>query len=610
MQSYKTRYERKTTTMRHRQWLWAAMALVTFMMFSLAPLVQAQNYMFSVPELKMDVHVQRDASVYIAYDITFENHGDPIDIVDIGLPHSNYNFSTMSASIDGVPLDDIRTSEYIATGVEVHLEEHAIPSGQQGRFRFECVMPDMVYQDTTNGDNASLRITPTWFDGSVVQGTSTIQVAIHAMPGITLDELLYQDEKAAFTNKEMIGDKAVAFWQWEQVSATHEHLVGISFPKRGMDRVVEMSAFTLFMKWAGENLAFLVPIIWVVNLVAFGFLFFRFTGGTGFGIFIFLVVFLGNFLVAAQLAICVLPILLLLIAGNETILRRRKQKYLPAVVQVEGGGIKRGLAAPEAAVLLELPRNKVLMLVLFGMLKKGVLRQIQASPLKVKIVEAFRGTKDERAKVAQQKGIVLHAYEHAFLDTLEKEDYKAVHKIDFKDAMENLIKHTVKRVKGFDLSDTQEYYISIIKRATEQAEGIGDIPEREKNLDRNLEWIIMNDRYDRPFEMSGHTYRPVWMRTSSWGGIGASSSGGGGGLSMGPSDSGSTSFGDVAGSFAGWTENTMGKMADAVAPDFGGILDLSKFSSGSGGGGGGGGSGCACACAGCACACACAGGGR
>lgn len=609
MQSYKTRYERKRATMRRMQWLWVAIALFTIIMFSLAPLVQAQNYLFSVPELKMDVHVQRDASVYIAYDITFENHGDPIDIVDIGLPHSNYNFSTMSASIDGMPLDDIRTSEYIATGVEVHLEEHAIPPGQQGRFRFECVMPDMVYQDTTNGDNASLRITPTWFDSSVVQGTSSIQIAIYAMPGITLDELLYQDEKAAFTNKEMLGDQAVAFWQWEQTSATHEHLVGISFPKRGMDRVVEMSAFTLLMKWAEENLAFLVPIIWLANIVAFGFLFFRFTGGTGFGIFVFLLVFLGSFLVEAQLAPCVLPILLLLIAGNEAILRRRKRKYLPAVVQVEGGGIKRGLAAPEAAVLLEIPRTKVLMLVLFGMLKKGVLQQVQASPLKVKIIESFRGTKDERTKVAQQKGVVLHAYEHAFLDILEKESYKAVHKIDFKDAMENLIKHTVKRVKGFDLSDTQDYYRTIIKRAMEQAESIGDIPEREKNLDRNLEWIIMNDRYDRPFEMSGHTYRPVWMRTS-LGGIGASSSSGGGigGSSKGPSDSGSTSFGDVAGSFAGWTENTMGKMADAVSPDFGGILDLSKLESSSGGGGGG--SGCACACAGCACACACAGGGR
>ena len=95
-----------------------------------------------------------------------------------------------------------------------------------------------------------------------------------------------------------------------------------------------------------------------------------------------------------------------------------------------------------------------------------------------------------------------------------------------------------------------------------------------------------------------------------------------------PSVGGKTSFGDVAASFAGWTENTMGNMADAIAPgslqvkgasgviNLGGVDkvtgDIFKSlatSSGSGGGSGGGG-GCACACAGCACACACAGGGR
>ncbi|NLF07801.1 MAG: hypothetical protein GX594_07445, partial [Pirellulaceae bacterium] len=90
---------------------------------------------------------------------------------------------------------------------------------------------------------------------------------------------------------------------------------------------------------------------------------------------------------------------------------------------------------------------------------------------------------------------------------------------------------------------------------------------------------------------------------------------------------GTTSFGDVAASFTGWAENTMGGMASAISPGSlslsdksGGFLNLSgvdhvagEFFSALGkssGGGGGGGGGCACACAGCACACACAGGGR
>ncbi len=125
----------------------------------------AQSYSFRVPELKLQVTVQPDGSARLAYDITFENEGTPIDIIDIGLPHSDYSIGTMSASINGDELTDIRTSEYIDIGVEIHLDDRAIPTGGTGVLHFEATMPDMVYQDTTNKELASLRITPTWFEG-------------------------------------------------------------------------------------------------------------------------------------------------------------------------------------------------------------------------------------------------------------------------------------------------------------------------------------------------------------------------------------------------------------------------------------------------------------
>ena len=63
----------------------------------------AQSYYFSVPELQMQVYVQADSTVLIEYDITFSNSsfGQAIDIVDIGMPTSDYDFSNMSASVDG-----------------------------------------------------------------------------------------------------------------------------------------------------------------------------------------------------------------------------------------------------------------------------------------------------------------------------------------------------------------------------------------------------------------------------------------------------------------------------------------------------------------------------
>ena len=271
------------------------------------------------------------------------------------------------------------------------------------------------------------------------------------------------------------------------------------------------------------------------------------------------------------------------------------------------------------------------------MLKKGVLRQTQADPLAVEVDEAFRWESkqpptDETQReefcrqAAVKRGIVVHGYELPFLFLLQNNVGKAVRDINFSIPMKRLIESTAARMKGFDLSQTQDYYRSIIRRAIEQAKAIGDIPQREQSIDRNFEWILMDDGF--PTVFGPRPYRPIWTRGSVF------PAGGGGGSTPAPgtpSTAGTPSFGDVSASFAGWAENTMGSLASAISPGSlnmstpsGGFLDLSgadhvagqffqalsEAANSGGRGGGGGGGGCACACAGCACACACAGGGR
>ncbi len=595
----------------------------------------AQTYRFRVPTLQMQVFVQPDASARIVYRITFENSptADAIDIIDIGMPHAGYPIATMRAAINDIPLPTIRPSEYVTPGVEIPLGQHAIQPGQQGVFSLEWIMPDMVYQDTTNREYASLQITPTWFDSDLVIGTTTIQIAIHMLPGIQPDEVLSQRE--AFTDKAIFQDRTVAVWQWPDKRATQAHLVGVSFPQRGMQRVVTMNAVQLAVKWLEDNPGIALGLR-VLIVIALAVAFFRFTGGTGISVFVVLAV-LTFFLLSHAMTLLALPLSLLLIPVTEAIRHRRpKGSYLPAIVQVEGGGIKRGLTAPEAAVLLELPLNKVLALVIFGLLKKGVLRQLQDTPLIVDVAEDFRAknapsAKEREAqqrKSAQNHGIVLHQYELPFLTLIEQQPGVPIPQLDFSVPMKNLIQHVVQRIKHFDLSDTQDYYRRIIQRALNEAQTIGDIPERDQVVDRNLEWILMDPGYRTVLEPRGAPYRPIWIRSTSVGG--SPPSGGGGQPSVAqPGPGGRTSFGDVAASFAGWTENTMGSLASAIAPGAlnvpkagGGVINLSGADKLTGdifkalgeasshGGSGGSGGGCACACAGCACACACAGGGR
>jgi hypothetical protein len=402
--------------------------------------------------------------------------------------------------------------------------------------------------------------------------------------------------------------------------------VGVSFPSAGIGNVQRMSALELAEIWfVGQTTLRLV--LGLLFLGIFTFVFVRLTGGTGWTLW---------FIGAAALTFAFLRWPLSLLFGFLPLLaalylvergrRRRKLPYMPPIAQVEGGGIKRGLTAPEAAALLEMPLNKVLTLIIFGLLKKGVLRQTGEDPFQVEVTEGFRVAKGKqqerlqaRRKAAQEAGVALHTYEQRFLDALDAKPGTPLHKIEFAEAMDWFLANVAKRMKGFDLSDTQDYYRSIVSRAVEQAKAIPEIPAREQALDRDMEWILLDDGYPTVFNTPSYTYRPTWARPS-----------GGGGLPSLPSGSGSgsftPSFSNVAAGFAGWTENTMGSLAAAISPSSlpslagkTGFVNLSgvdkatanvfealaSSSSRSGGGGGGG-----CACAGCACACACAGGGR
>jgi len=589
---------------------------------ALCAVAGAQNYSFEIPEMELHVTVNEDASVTMEYAIMFKcNEGaDPIDVVDVGLPHEGYDISNMSASLDAEPQTDIRVSQYVSPGVEVHLSPQIGP-GESAIFGFECTMPDLVYQDTTNRDNASLRITPTWFEGSLLTGTTHLSIIVYLPDDIEFEQILYQLNKPFSGKLQVQGHKAVA-WVYESTRMDGQHLVGVSFPKQGLDRVVSFTNWELFMRWwthAGGT-RFLVGL---ALLVLFSIFFFRVTGGTGFcAYFIILGVLAILWAASPTLELIFIPFLVLLwvLARHARISATRS--YLPPIASVPGGEIKRGLAVPEAAVMMEEPLGRVLTYVIFGMLKKGLIVETSEEPLTVALVEGYDTTRRERRSIARDRGTTIRGFEQEFLDVIAAGPGVPVRKLDFAKAMKNLVETTAKRLAGFDLDRTREYYQSIIREAWAEAEGIGDLTQRTEYIDNNLGWLMLHDDAGRRFDTwhhSGYRYRPTWTRPTA------------GPSAPAPAPStpvgGRTTGGDVAASFSGWLENVTGRMAGAMdsisvgikeAPSIslagmdkvtGDVLKAMGESSGSGGGFSGGG-GCACACAGCACACACAGGGR
>lgn len=592
--------------------------LVVLAAAGLVPGAGQADYSFSVPKMELAVTPRPDGAVDLEYTVQFkcEPGGQPIDIVDIGLPHAGYDISNMSASLDGGFLPDIRKSEFVSPGVEVHLSD-VIEPGETGTLKFKCTMPDLLYQDSTNKENASLRITPTWWGAQYVQGATDLWIIVHLPLEVKPDQVLYQLNQP-FTEKGVTDKFTFVAWRFPSTSITKAHLVGLSFPK-GDWKVIRSTPWGLAWKWWKESPG--ARVVWaLIMFVLVGIFFFRMTRGTGCVLYVILLVVLGIAWAASPaLEALALPVLLAIWIPAGRAQAAKKRSYLPAIASTPGAGIKRGLTVPEAAVLLEVPLGRVLTLVIFGMLKKGLLTQVQAQPLIVRPGPGYEGGRQARREAAKATGSVIRGYEQEFLEAIAAAPGKPVEEIVFKKPMKELINGTVARMAGFDVEPTREYYRSIMSKAWADAKQIGDLQMRSEFVDENLLWMMMAPNYRDEFSTwhrSGYHYQPRWAGTT------APSAP----APTGPAVGGRTSLSDVGASFAGWAENLSGKVASSVDPVSLGIVGkpgvdlsgvdrvtgeiLSSMASSSGSSGGGGGGGCACACAGCACACACAGGGR
>ena len=99
------------------------------------PGVSAQDWGFTLDRNISHVVVNEDGSADIEYWMTFtcDDGAHPIDIVDIGMPNDSYDLGSarawFSPGIGGgvqTAVDGIYPSEWLSTGVEIHLEENTI----------------------------------------------------------------------------------------------------------------------------------------------------------------------------------------------------------------------------------------------------------------------------------------------------------------------------------------------------------------------------------------------------------------------------------------------------------------------------------------------------
>lgn len=536
----------------------------------------AQSYLFKLNELRANVFIQADGSTAIDYVFVFANApgAHAIDFVDVGMPNGNFSLNGATADVDGSPVELSRSDyEGNGSGFAVVLGGQAIGPGQTGAVHVSIPKAGTWLRKDSQGDNyASFVFSPTWFGSEYVQGTTNITVAIHLPPGVKPTEPRWHAAPGGFSEQPQASldenGQPVYTWNNPQARADREYEFGASFPAQ------YVPAAAIKAPSLAETLGIDPELIGTFGCCG--------------------AIFLG--------------IIAMIYAANASA-NRRKLKYLPPKIAIEGMGIKRGLTAVEAAILLEQPLDKVMTMILFGLIKKNAASVVKRDPLEISPANPL------------PEG--LYPYEADFIKAFMRPNGQ-----ERRNALQtmtiDLVKSVAAKMKGFSNTETVAYYKDIMERAWKQVEDAQTPEVKSEAYEKYMEWTMLDKDYDdrtrRVF--TGPVYMPMWWPRydptfhSSGGGAmvgsgrsGSSSGGGGGGGVSMPTLPGSAFAASVVNGVQGFSAGVLGNLQSFT----GNVTEKTNpvpvsTSSSRGGSRGGGGCACACACAGCACACA--GGGR
>jgi len=559
--------------MRRTRWVpLLILAALLLLSLSSARVAHAQDYSFSLDREIVDLWIGQDGYVRLEYWLTFtcDPTGHTIETVDLGLPPGDFNISAIHADVEGRPVDHVGSDfQGEGTGVAIWLGRGTIPPGESGTVHVVVDWVGRMIYEAKDKNYASMEFSPAYFTSATVHGTSSLTVRFHLPPGVQPEEPRWHKSPSGWPQEQpetSLDSEGRPLYTWSNETAAPDkmYVFGASFPRQYVPAEVIQkgpSALAGILRSLGSALCFIIPAGFVLVLFIMGW--------------------------RAQ--------------------SRRHMAYLPPSMKVEGVGIKRGLTAVEAAILLETPLNRVLTMVLFSLLKKGALTVLSDDPLKLQLNPPLPTD--------------LRVYETEFAAAVKPDG--SLEETGLQKMMVGLVSEVNNKIKGFSRKESVAYYRDIVQRAWQQVEGAETPEVKGQYFSEGLEWTMLDGDFARRTERTfreGPVFVPIWWgHYQPW----APAMPAGGGhpraapvMPSGPVRLPTLPGGDFAAKIVRGIEGTAGKIVRSVTGFTGGVTNVTNpppkpSSSGSRSyTGGGGGHSCACACACAGCACACAGGGR
>jgi hypothetical protein len=403
----------------------------------------SQSYFFSVPNELVEVTINTDGSVDIEYWITFQvqGSGQDIDIIDIGFPNKHYKLNSVSADIDGQTLYDIRESEVIPIGVEIHLNTYKITN--RGTLHVTGNQPYMVFGDTEESAMASCQFGNTWWGAEYTTGT--VNLTTRMIFPETVNDTTYTKYHQEIPTRTFFlpNGKKVFEWHKPTASPSQQYKYGVSFPKEG--------------------------VIWhsgippTVDEIIFG------------------------LIIMAVIIFIIFAAIMTVRSQRVKRLKREKRllDYVPPFISVPTAGPRTDLSREMVAVILEKPVEITISMIILSLIEKNLIKPLSEGDPDPQLVE---GSSLRHLKKYQV--IILKSLRDEF--SIEEDDLVS--------SITSLVRLTRRRLKGYSYDRTVEFYESLIADSVMQITSMkendyGSVPTEA------WFWAVLDEDYRPEFDV-------------------------------------------------------------------------------------------------------------
>lgn len=420
-----------------------------------------QQNRFNLETEFVNVYWNTDGTMSLNYNLKFKNGpaSEAIKFIDLRLPNSSFEETDIQVEIDGQAVTSISKSVIIPSRVTIDLGQNTISAGETGIVDIRvAIIRDVIKYNDNNLTYASAAFIPNYFSTQAVQGRTDLTVTFYLPPGVQPDELSWQKAPFGFNEKPEIDyeqDRIMGTWRNPEAQPFRGYRFEVFFPAKYVPAETILG-LNVANKREPEKEYF----------------------GCGLTLGLIILGIVGNFLWRR----------------NE---RKRKMSYLPPQISIEGYGIKRSLTAVEAAILLEVPLDKIVTMVLYSVVKKGAATIISQDPLKLEI----------STEIPEN----LRAYEKSFLEAFQLTEVSKRNS-NLQKMIVALIKSVGQLMRGFSHNDTKSYYRTIIEKAWQDVESEDTPAIQCKNLEKQLDWVMLDkdfDQHTKKVFKANSTYDPA-----------------------------------------------------------------------------------------------------